>query len=227
MTQPKAMTEQRSKSDPKTSAPARVREKWNAMPTAEHYAGPRFSTQRAHQRDPDMIGRLLRKHGGQGQRARVLDLPCGTGRLHSSLKELGDHYVGADVSIPMLSHSDVPAVAGDAFRMPFMTDAFDTVVCCRLLHHLEEREELPHVVEELLRVSSDIVLASFWDADSLPAWRRKLGLRKDSTGRRPVSKRVLRQLFQSKGAEVLGFAHSFRFISMQCFVAVRVGNAKG
>jgi SAM-dependent methyltransferase len=221
------MTQNQIKSarDPVALPP--VQEKWNALPEAEHYAGSRFSTRRAHQRDPDLIGRLLKRHGGHGDRARVLDLPCGTGRLHASLKDLAQHYVGADVSIPMLSHSSVPAVAGDAFRMPFVTDAFDTVVCCRLLHHLEERGELPRVIDELLRVSSDLVFASFWDADSLPAWRRRVGLRKDTTGRRPVSKRVLRQQFESAGAQVLGFAHSFRFISMQCFVAVRVGNAKG
>ncbi len=203
----------------------KVQEKWNATDEAEHYAGSRFSSRRAHQRDPDLIGKLLLKHGGAGKRKRVLDLPCGTGRLYPSLNDLGKHYVGADVSIPMLTHSEVPSVAGDAFRMPFMTSAFDTVVCCRLLHHLEEREELPRVIDELMRVSSDLILASFWDADSLPAWRRRVGLRKDTTGRRPVSKRTLRTLFEDAGGEVLGFAHSFRFVSMQCFVAVRVNRS--
>ena len=199
-----------------------VQSKWTSAEVASNYASTRFSSSRGRERDPQLVLQLLKRHTPDGRAGRLLDLPCGTGRLFPKLHPSCSSYLGTDVSSAMVEHAPHPAVVGDAFHLPFGRATFDTVVCCRLLHHLDEREELGLVLEELVRVSSDLVIASFWDADSWPAFRRRMGWRVESTGRRPVQKKRVRRLLESSGAEVLGFAHSFRYVSMQCFVAARV-----
>ena len=109
---------------------------------------------------------------------------------------------------------------GSVERLPFRDDSFEVVVCCRLLHHLHDAESLRAVIHELTRVSYRIVIASFWDSASLHAWRRRMGLKRSEgpRGRHAISKRMLRGMFHSAGAEVIGFHHSLRFVSQQAFV---------
>ncbi|MFT7485220.1 MAG: SAM-dependent methyltransferase [Candidatus Paceibacteria bacterium] len=199
-----------------------ARDKWTSDQVARDYASTRFASRRGRNRDPKLVLELLERFGRGARSGRLLDLPCGTGRLFSTLADQTNQYVGADVSRAMLNEAPHPAVVADAFRLPFRSSSFETVVCCRLLHHLHEEQELGAVISELARVSSDLVIASFWDADSWPALRRRLGWRKETTGRRPVQKKRVKSLLESAGAEVLGYAHSMRFVSMQCFVAARI-----
>ncbi len=131
--------------------------------------------------------------------------------------------LGVDVSRAMLEQDEGLRVQASAWALPFASDSFGTVVCCRLLHHLTEPERRASLIRELVRVSSDLVLASFWDAASLHAWRRRLGLRR---GRHPdrrtaVALRVLRAEFEAAGAEILEVRHSLRFVSCQAFLAAR------
>jgi hypothetical protein len=97
------------------------------------------------------------------------------------------------------------------------------VVSCRLLHHLGDGEAVRSVVNELTRVSYKLVIASFFDAASLPALRRRVGLRRSEgpRGKHSLSKRSLRKMFEAAGAEVIGFHHSFRFVSQQAFVVAQ------
>lgn len=192
---------------------------WASAEAAVRYSRGRFSTARAAGRDPATVARLLRRHlGGE----RVLDVPHGTGRLAPALAGL--RWIGLDRSAAMLSEAraahPAPLVLGALERLPFQDDAFDAVVCCRLLHHLDEERELPAAVRELVRVSRDLVLASFWDAGSLHGWRRRAGLRREPS-RRPVTKRRLEQTFLAAGARVVGYAHGLRFVSMQTFAVAR------
>jgi SAM-dependent methyltransferase len=140
-------------------------------------------------------------------------------------------YVGVDISTPMLREArrgeGTGLVVAVVDRMPFRDDAFDVVLCCRLLHHLEENEETELVVRELVRVAHRMIIVSFWDKASLPALRHRVGLRKTegSRGRRMLSKRALKHMFEEAGAEVVGFHHSLRFVSQQAF-AVAIKRAR-
>jgi ubiquinone/menaquinone biosynthesis C-methylase UbiE len=140
------------------------------------------------------------------------------------LEATGLPYVGLDVSEAMLRESNGGApkrvVQGAVERLPFADDTFDVVVSCRLLHHVRDRNDLAPLVRELTRVSSRLVVASFWDAASLPAWRRRVGLRRGegANGRHAVPKEVLQRLFEDSGAAIVGFHHSFRFVSQQTFL---------
>jgi ribonuclease P protein component len=205
------------------------RRKWLGPGAGSHYGGTRWKTSRAALRDPMLVDRILDHYGVRPALKPVLDAPCGTGRLRGVLERRRMRWVGVDVSASMLREargtggeatSEPCLVMSLVDKLPFRDDSFDVVVCCRLLHHLHDPEEIEAVVRELTRVSHRMVIASFWDSASLHAWRRLVGLRRSEgpAGRRAVSKRSLRRIFDAAGAEVVGYHHSFRFVSQQAFV---------
>jgi SAM-dependent methyltransferase len=206
-----------------------VREKWRAASAGAHYASTRWRSQAKRERDPRRVAALLAEHLAVRPGAVLLDAPCGAGRLWPALERHG-RYVGLDVSSSMLAAARAQSghaahgatfLAGDAARLPFRDDSFDAVVCCRLLHHLAERAAAARVVAELVRVSRGLVIASFWDAGSLPAWRRRLLPGARPPRRHARARTELAALFSEAGAEVLGFAHTLRFVTRQAFVVAR------
>ncbi len=106
---------------------------------------------------------------------RVLDVPCGTGRLVRSLVRHIPYLVGADVSRDMINFSrQHPNVNGpsvghleyvqcDARYLPFHSNSFDLVVSGRFLHHLYHlpQAERVQVMQEFARVSRRWVLGDF------------------------------------------------------------------
>jgi SAM-dependent methyltransferase len=198
-----------------------VAAKWSSDGAGERYATQRFRAESARQRDPRMVGAILRGHGVRG---RVLDVPCGSGRLGGALAKHARQLVGADVSRAMLDGARAAEhrmlVCADAAHLPFADRSFDVVVCCRLLHHLREREQLERVVAELARVSDRLIVASFWDAASLPAWRVRLGLKRGEgpRGRAAIARGELERALDAAGARAVEYRHSFRFVSQQTFV---------
>jgi len=205
----------------------RVEDKWRGDDAGARYTLQRWRDPRAALRDPMLVERIFDRYGVRPSMRPILDAPCGTGRLRGVLERRGLRYVGIDVSLPMLREAQ--RFAGDGLmqaevqRLPFQDDSFDVVVCCRLLHHLRDEDEIESVVRELTRVSHRMVVASFWDSASLHALRRRVGLRRTEgpRGRHALSKRSLRRIFEDAGAEVVGFHHSFRFVSQQAFVVAQ------
>ena len=202
------------------------RKRWQRPQSAARYSETRWSSWRREARDPRLVASALAKELGDRRARYVLDAPCGTGRLRAAIEEHAERWVGLDVSASMLeamTEGERSAVRADVERLPFPDDAFDAVVCCRLLHHLREEDVLRRTVAELVRVSRDLVVASFWDAAALPSLRRRylpvLGRR--PRGRIPHAKSHLRRVFAAAGAEIVGFRHSLRFVSRQTFAVAR------
>lgn len=202
-----------------------VRAKWQGERAGERYASERWSSVDRRQRDPRLVASILARHLAPRAGAMVLDAPCGAGRLRPVLARHG-RYVGLDVSMAMLAAARVQAEHGDVWlrgdltRLPFEDSVFDAVVCCRLLHHLEPAGLEP-VLAELVRVSRGLVVASFWDAHCLPAWRRCFFPTKRAPRRLARSRRELALTLERVGAEVLGWSHSLRFLTRQTFVLAR------
>ena len=205
-----------------------VRTKWRDRDAGARYGSVRWSSAARRERDPQRIAGLLDRHLARGAAplpALLLDAPCGAGRLARELGARG-RYVGLDVSPPMLAEArrgrlDGAWLAGDVARLPFRSATFDAVVCCRLLHHLSEAPALEAVLRELVRVSRDLVIVSFWDAGSLPAWRRALFGAKPGEKRRTIRRALLAELLARAGADVVGWSHSLRFVARQAVAAAR------
>ncbi len=92
-------------------------------------------------------------------RDRILDVGCGTGELSRVLAaESSGEVIACDADLDLLAAAaeHVPAVAGDALRLPFADDAVDLVVCQALLINLPDPAA---AVTEFARVSSDLVAA--------------------------------------------------------------------
>lgn len=199
---------------------ARGETKWIGEGAGQRYMGPRFRTTRARERDARLVLRLLARYGSPG--GRVLDVPAGTGRLRDALGP-GRSYLALDRSASMLAECDGARVMGEVHALPFPDGHFDSVVCCRLLHHLGPTERRL-AIAELVRVCRGLVIASFWDSRSWHALRRRTGLRRarHPDTRLPASRAALREDLEGAGARVVGHAASFRFLSPQTFVAARV-----
>ena len=197
------------------------RNRWQRAGEGERYSARRWSDRARAERDPRLVAALLADRLPKS--ARILDAPCGTGRLRASLAERG-RYVGLDISEAMLRTAiteraaDAPLslARGDLEQLPFPERAFDAVVCCRLLHHLREPQRIDRTVAELVRVSRRFVVASFWDAASASAWRRRLLGR--SGGRCAHSKARIQRSFETAGTRVVAWQYSLRFLSPQTFV---------
>jgi FkbM family methyltransferase len=145
-------------------------DRFNTPDAAAKYARSLVGS-RTHEREVRCIRRAL---DGVGAGARVLDLPCGTGRLLPMLLEAGFHVTEADSSAHMIDRARETAEAiradpervayavADVSRLPFDDGAFDAVVCNRLLHHFREPEARRKALAELSRVSRGPVVASFF-----------------------------------------------------------------
>lgn len=210
------------------SAPPRARRHWESPDSGAHYRGRRWRSPRAADRDPRAVRQLLARFGSQPSPGGILDVPCGTGRLRPSLERPGrDHegasgYVGLDCSAAMLAECPGERrVQGSVFALPFRTGSFDVVACCRLLHHLESERDLVAALRELLRVSRRLVVASFWDASSWLALRRRLGLSRNRDELRVARARAdLRRTAREAGGEVVAFRHGLRFVTQQTFAVI-------
>ncbi|MBL4770491.1 MAG: methyltransferase domain-containing protein [Planctomycetes bacterium] len=201
-----------------------LKDRWNENSSGTHYAGPRFANSRRAGHDPKMVHSLLSRFGGPTPFRAVLDAPCGTGRLHATLREFSPNPISLDVSPSMLgAHGAQGLVQGSAFALPLADNSMQAIVCCRLFHHLQDPAERRSLIGELLRVGPELVVMSFWDAASWHAWRRRVGLRKtrNQDRRIAVSKADLQAWIEAEGGQILGYSHSMRGLSQQAFVAFR------
>lgn len=203
--------------------PSAVDARWQDPSRAATYAGERFAG-RHRGRDARLVTRLVRRFDGDATARSVLDVPAGAGRLHDALAALATSTCGADVSPAMLAHATYAtegrALVTDAAALPFDDDAFDVVVACRLLHHLDD-DALRRAVAELSRVARRLVVASYWDACSWTEARKRWGLRARTDARRSVPRAQFAAIVAEAGGSVLGHAASFRFVSPQTFAAWR------
>ncbi|MEX1023600.1 MAG: class I SAM-dependent methyltransferase [Planctomycetota bacterium] len=206
-------------------ARADVRDAWTATSAGEHYRGARWASTRRRERDAVRLRALIERHAPDALRgATWLDVACGTGRLAHSWQPAARNYLGIDASPAMLAEHPLSGrvARADAFRLPFATDSFELVVACRFLHHLVQRADLDAAVDELCRVTRELVAVTFWDSRSLADWRRpKRGDRADDPRvARPGTELV--EAFERAGARVLEMRHSFRFVSRQAYLVARV-----
>lgn len=133
-----------------------------------------YGPRRRHRRERNTILRLFR-HIPEG--ARVLDLPCGTGRVTRLLLEHGFCVTAADASEPMVrlarkNHRQFQGAtfeARDVMQTGYSNDQFDAVFCNRLFHHFSEPATRRTALAELRRICTGPLIVSFFNAFSLDA----------------------------------------------------------
>jgi len=118
----------------------------------------------------------------------VLEIACGTGRFTVMLANRGANVLGIDISAEMLQQGRQKAqdtdlsgtlefLRGDAGRLPFPDDHFDTVIAMRFFHLADDPEAF---LREMRRVSRDqIVFDTFnrFSARSIYNWALPMGSR--------------------------------------------------
>ena len=102
--------------------------------------------------------RAVERALGHAAGDRVLDCPCGTGRLDPLLRARFREVVGVDHSEAMLAiyrRGDRARVGevGDAFQLPWADGAFDWVVSHRMFHHMRSDERRVALLRSLARVA--------------------------------------------------------------------------
>lgn len=153
------------------------RERIKTAGEAEKYQRRRPSRERAELKLVERAFRLI------PETHRVLDIPCGAGRVTILLARLGYSVIGAELSEPMISATreniaraglTCPVHREDIERMSYEDSAFDTIVCFRLFHHFPSIEVRRRVVKELCRVAGRFVALSYFDPRSLTSLKRTL-----------------------------------------------------
>jgi len=159
---------------------------YQATEVAEEYDEKRFSRggrlidRREKQAVLDAIGPVEDK--------RVLEIACGTGRFTVMLAERGADITGLDISGPMLREGREKAqqagvadhlefMRGDAARLPFPDDHFDTVFAMRFFHLADTPTKF---LTEMARVSKNQVFFDTFNrfsTRSLYNWLLPMGSR--------------------------------------------------
>lgn len=169
-----------------------------------------------------------------GPADRVLDVPCGAGRLTSTIAAHAREVVAVDVARAMLAEARgtwaargaPPAfVNASAFALPFADGAFDVAVCWRLLQHFEKVEDRARILRELGRVTRRAIVLSFSDAETGRA--RRLASRKREAGRRvAITRAELSTELESCGLLPERFYRLFGPLSVVGAVVARIGTRR-
>jgi len=114
---------------------------------------------------------------------RVLDMPCGGGRVTVHLARQGYVMTAADLSDSMIRIAretlaehrlPVPVEKQDIEQMTLADRSFDAIISFRLFHHFPTREIRQRAVNELCRVARSYVALSYLSPLSATSARRRL-----------------------------------------------------
>jgi SAM-dependent methyltransferase len=157
---------------------------------AETYSEKKDDQGWRNRREASLIDQAL---AGVAPGSAILDLPCGAGRIALKLARQGYRATAADASPNMVR------VAGDSFRQQGLEDidvsvrdvmdtgfddnAFDAVICNRLLHHYRSSAVRADVLRELKRISLGPVIAFYFIR--VPVSPLTWDLRNKITGKKP------------------------------------------
>lgn len=172
--------------------------------------------------------------------SRILDLPCGTGRLTALLLSRGLQVVGADCSEWMVAtarqqlselgdggsaHSAAPIFeVREALNTRYPAGAFDAIVCNRLFHHFREQETRAAVLKEFGRICRGPILVSFFNSFALDAVRIRVKhwiRRKVAQDRIPISMSTMVRDVRNAGMDVIAKWSVLWGLSPMCYLVLQ------
>lgn len=209
-----------------------ARERFDSAPAAAKYARGLNDTP-SHIREVRCLCRALRR---VPKGARVLDLPCGTGRLLPTLAQLGYEVTAADSSPHMLKEArayaakqgvSIPSdryIVANALATGLSADAFDATVCNRLFHHFHEPQVRQDALRELRRITRGPIIVSFFNARTflgqVSRFRNRLR-RRPQTDRLPIMPGTFAHDAQLAGLVIDDWFSTRPGISKQCYAVLR------
>jgi SAM-dependent methyltransferase len=197
---------------------------------AEKYAVALNGT-KAHQRELRCIKLAL---AGLPAGSKVLDCPCGTGRLIPYLAGLGYHVVAGDSSPHMteiarkkaadITSSDrIRFLVTSVFDTGFTADTFDAVICNRLFHHFGEADVRRMALTELRRICTGTIVVSFFcnlAFDALVFHLKCFIKRKMPSDRIPIGYNIFNKDIESAGLRIVRSLAARPGISPQWYLAL-------
>jgi len=141
--------------------------------------------------------------------ARIVDVPCGTGRLAEVLLDCGYHVTGIDVSPAMLEvarrklarfGNRFSAQVCDARVLGGLGKSFDAALCARVLMHFPLSEQITFLGNVAAVTSGRIVFTQSYDSPYQRSRRRlKQLLRHQRSTSYPITESTLQKLLVETG----------------------------
>jgi len=200
--------------------------KYQESQAAESYNEKYKKSGKKRKRTAQEINIIRNLLDGQKHCRKMLDLPCGGGRLSHLFAEHTETLIEADISSGQLQYnrkySDLHGfrflMTADVMNIPLRDNAVNGTVCIRLLHHFFTPPEREALVTELLRVSKEFVLVSFSDADSIKNRLRSLtgrAIKKNRVSRKEIDEIARRndaRLVASPAISRMGSCHRYALL---------------
>jgi SAM-dependent methyltransferase len=191
--------------------PERYRRLENAREYDRHWSRPNILRQLSLALEMSAFQRAIDRVTGR----RVLDAPCGTGRLQSILDAKFAEVASLDSSLAMLTvfrqkNPRAGLCCADIFNLPFRGMEWDWVVCYRLFHHLKSDSERVRLLKSIGRVSRQGVVFTAWIDTPL---NRRCGSR-----RRTISREALEKIIETAGLELVSLDFAAWPVQPKCVV---------
>lgn len=215
-------------------APAKLRN-YESLRGAEAYK--QDHQRKLHRRLSDRRERaILERYLAEiGPCARILDLPCGHGRLADLLAGRCRHLIEGDWSLSMVEldrrdhgRAGRSYLRASALEIPLPDRSVDAAVSIRLNHHLETQELRERHLRELFRTAARAVIATWFSHTSLKAVLRRLQARfVDRRHKHTLRNARVREIAAECGFEPRALEPLFRIGSGHVFgLFVRRGAAR-
>ncbi|RME84131.1 MAG: class I SAM-dependent methyltransferase [Planctomycetota bacterium] len=201
-------------------------ERFSKKDVAQKYQN-RFQSTKRDRREKKAILKLLR---GIPKSSKILDIPCGTGRITRFLYENGYQVVGADSSESMIqiarSISSKDSISLDfeiqnLFSTTYPDHAFDVLVCNRFFHHLYNSSSRVTALKELARITKGPIILSFfylYSFSGLISFCKKKLFTPDNLDRIPISLKTLEKDIQNAGLAIREICFTRFLISPQTYL---------
>ncbi|MHA2283471.1 MAG: class I SAM-dependent methyltransferase [Promethearchaeota archaeon] len=165
--------------------PYKAKKVYQDQLTAFEYDKRRFRGLKGHLvdlREKNLIYKAIRLTGATPP-SKILDIPCGTGRLSVFLAEKGFQVDGGDISEAMIEQANLKLEnsflkkqikfnIADAESLPFSDSSFDIVVSLRFFGHLPP-EIRKNILKEFARVTGSFLVVSYYHKNSIQGLVRK------------------------------------------------------
>lgn len=145
----------------------------------------------------------------------VLDLPCGAGRFLNTIFNSGTKKViAADKSAGMLQviqeyspfaqSNYLQLLQTNVTQINLPDNSVDSILCMRLLHHIDCKDYRNAIYKEFMRVARQTVCISFWVDGNYKSYREYIHAKKTGNASRCLNSKKLEKELKDIGFAIIG-----------------------